>query len=191
MLEKHLLSADGMLLNEAEDRLLTFRLAFCLSWIVSAHIPCLLLLLSPAAQLLVDGLKLVCPAEGDELYDLVREAYLRRRAGTERIFRCAVAAQEHFVVDDLPHTDVYFALLRKDHCGAGQTVGTDGRDDDALGLRVQDRPAGRQRIGCRACGGRHDDAVTTVTLYKDVVAVDAEVDGLLQAAFRHDHIMRA
>ena len=78
MLEKYLLSADGMLLNEAEDRLLTFRLAFCLRWIVSAHIPCLLLLLSPAAQLLVDGLKLVCPAEGDELYDLVREAYLRR-----------------------------------------------------------------------------------------------------------------
>ena len=58
MIEKYLLSADGMLLNEAEDCLLTFRLAFCLSWIVSAHIPCLLLLLSPASnreQRLIEG----------------------------------------------------------------------------------------------------------------------------------------
>ena len=60
---------------------------------------------------------------------------------------------------------------------------------NALGLRVQNRAAGCQRVGRRAGGGRHNDTVAPVVLYQNIIAVNAEVDGLLQPPFGHHHIV--
>ena len=68
-------------------------------------------------------------------------------------------------------------------------MGADGGHHNTLGLRVQNRAAGCQRVGRRAGGGRHNDAIAPVVLYQNIIAVNAEVDGLLQASFGHNYIV--
>ena len=112
-----------------------------------------------------------------------------RRAGPQGVALVAVAADEHLVVGHLAHADVELALLRKDHRRGSQTVGAEGGDHDPLGLGVQDGPARRQRIGRRAGGGGDDDPVAPEMLDQNVVAVDAEVDGLLQPPLGHHDVV--
>ena len=141
------------------------------------------------APFLVNGLKLVCPPKGNKLDVLIGQADLCGGTRLEGVARTAVTTDKHFIVCYLPHTDVQLALLRKYHGRTGQTVGTDGGHHDALGLRIQNRAAGCQRVGRRAGGGRHDNAIAPVVLYQNIIAVNAEVDGLLQASLGHDHII--
>ena len=107
----------------------------------------------------------------------------------EGVARTAVTADKYFIICHLSHADVQLALLRKHHGRAGQTVRADGSHHDALGLRVKNRASGCQRVGRRAGGGRHNNAIAPVVLYQNIIAVNAEVDGLLQAPFGHHHIV--
>ena len=117
---------------------------------------------SSAAQFLVNGLELVGLAEGDELHDLVRQPHLRGGSGFYGIARIPITADKNFFICHLAYTEVDLALLRKNHGRAGKAVGADGRDNDALGLRIKDRPACRQRISGGTSGGRNDQSIRPV-----------------------------
>ena len=134
---------------------------------------------SSAAQFLVNGLELVSLAEGDELHDLVRQPHLRGGSGFYGIARIPITADKNFFICHLPDTDVQFTLLRKNHGRAGKAVGADGRDNDAFGLRIKDRPACRQRISGGAGGCCHNDTIAPVMLHQDIVTIDAEIHRLL------------
>ena len=189
VVEQGLLTADRMLLDQPQDRLLTLPLGFGIAS-AAGHIGSPFCQNLPsAAQFLVDGLKLVGFAEGDELHDLVAQPHFGGGTGMQRIACRTIAADEDFLVRDLTDTDVDLAFLRKHHGRTGQTVRADGRDDHALGLRVQDGPAGCQRIGRGAGWRSHDHTISAVMLDQNVIAVDAEINGLLQTAFGDDDIV--
>ena len=69
-------------------------------------------------------------------------------------------------------------------------MGTDRRDDHAFGLRIQNGPACGHRIRSRAGRRRNDHTIAPVMLHQNVIAVNAEINGLLQAAFCHDNVVQ-
>ncbi len=89
-----------------------------------------------------------------------------------------------------PHRYSACAPAQTPMARAGQTVRADRRYNNALRLGIQDRPARRQRIRCGAGGRCNDHTVPTVVIDENIIAVNAEIDRLLQAALRDHHVIQ-
>ena len=70
-------------------------------------------------------------------------------------------------------------------------VGRDRHNDEVARLRVEDRPADRERVGGAAGGRRDDDAVAAVVGDADAVDVDGELDGAAEGGAADDGLVEA